>query len=714
MLRKFLPQTVKARLMALIGTSFCLLIGAIVVSTAIERKKTFLQAEELKLMAKYNGVEKAFEDKAQTATAMALVVAAMPDVQNTFGSRDRAQLSELTLPFYNQEKERLGLAQFQFHLPPATSFLRLHKPEKFGDDLSSFRHTVVKVNAGREMISGIEKGRAGLGIRGVVPVYLQGSHTGSVEFGIKLDDKLLMPLKEVLGVDISVVIPDGAGFKYLAKTHSLTIPEKSFPWLKKVMKEGKVQIKQVHKNGKDLMTAFGPLKDYSGMTIGVLAIPADITDTMAAIRVNLYKMTGAGLVVLLITMITLYLLMEYLINKPMRELVEKFQQAGRGDLTATMESRNLHPANCSEIVACANPECSSYGKNTKCWEQSGSLSTNVECPKILTGEYSSCRECNVYKDSVLDEFAELSTTFNSFLGNVRRLIIEVKGSVEEMSGSSTQLSTLADGMQVGAESAAERTEAVATAAEQMSVNMTSVAAASEEASTNVNMVATATEEMTATISEISSNTDEASQIATSAVDQARSATGKVDILGKAADEISKVTEVISEISEQTNLLALNATIEAARAGEAGKGFAVVANEIKELARQTSDATQEIKQQIEGIQDSTGETVVEIREITEVINKVNAIVSTITSAVEEQASTTGEIGSNAMQAAHGIAEVNENVAQTSLVAGEIAGDITQISSVTQEMTRSSQEVNSSSGDLTEIADKIQKMVSRFKV
>jgi methyl-accepting chemotaxis protein len=69
-------------------------------------------------------------------------------------------------------------------------------------------------------------------------------------------------------------------------------------------------------------------------------------------------------------------------------------------------------------------------------------------------------------------------------------------------------------------------------------------------------------------------------------------------------EISKVTETITEISEQTNLLALNATIEAARAGEAGKGFAVVANEIKELAKQTSDATQEIKRKIESVQAST--------------------------------------------------------------------------------------------------------------
>ena len=66
-----------------------------------------------------------------------------------------------------------------------------------------------------------------------------------------------------------------------------------------------------------------------------------------------------------------------------------------------------------------------------------------------------------------------------------------------------------------------------------------------------------------------------------------------------ADEIGKVIEVIQDIAEQTNLLALNATIEAARAGDAGKGFAVVATEVKELAKQTANATIDIRKRIEG-------------------------------------------------------------------------------------------------------------------
>jgi methyl-accepting chemotaxis protein len=120
------------------------------------------------------------------------------------------------------------------------------------------------------------------------------------------------------------------------------------------------------------------------------------------------------------------------------------------------------------------------------------------------------------------------------------------------------------------------------------------AAAMEESATNVTMVTTSSEEMSATIGEIAQNAEKARTISDQAVSKATDTSGQMDGLGRAAQGIGKVVETITEISEQVNLLALNATIEAARAGEAGKGFAVVANEIKELAKQTSEATLEIK------------------------------------------------------------------------------------------------------------------------
>lgn len=175
-----------------------------------------------------------------------------------------------------------------------------------------------------------------------------------------------------------------------------------------------------------------------------------------------------------------------------------------------------------------------------------------------------------------------------------------------------------------------------------------------------------------------------------------------------------MTETITEISEQTNLLALNATIEAARAGEAGKGFAVVANEIKELARQTSDATNEIRRQIEDIQQSITGTVTDIEQVPKVIKTVNQIVSSITVAVEEQSVISKDMADNVGQASQGIMEVFKNIAQSSSVTEGISKDVSEVNAVVAEIAESSAQVSSSASGLTQIAQTLRSMVGKFKV
>jgi methyl-accepting chemotaxis protein len=74
----------------------------------------------------------------------------------------------------------------------------------------------------------------------------------------------------------------------------------------------------------------------------------------------------------------------------------------------------------------------------------------------------------------------------------------------------------------------------------------------------------------------------------------------IERLTDASVRIGSVLKFISQIARQTNLLALNATIEAERAGQAGRGFAVVASEVKDLARQTTSATEEISVEIDNV------------------------------------------------------------------------------------------------------------------
>jgi methyl-accepting chemotaxis protein len=313
-----------------------------------------------------------------------------------------------------------------------------------------------------------------------------------------------------------------------------------------------------------------------------------------------------------------------------------------------------------------------------------------------------------------DEVGELSKWFNVFMEKLLSIIKEIGINADTLTTSSTDLSGLSSNMSDGADNMSSKSNTVATAAEEMSTNISSIAAAMEEASTNMGLVATAAEQMTATINEIARNSESARSITGAAVSRANDATQKIDELGKGAQEIGKVTETITEISEQTNLLALNATIEAARAGEAGKGFAVVANEIKELARQTAEATQDIKDRINKIQSSTSGAVTQVEGISKVINDVNEIVSTIATAVEEQSVTTREIAGNVSQASGGIQEVSENIAQLSTVAGEIARDIADVNQASNDMSNSSSHVDMRSQELSKLAAQLKDMVNRFKL
>jgi methyl-accepting chemotaxis protein len=196
-----------------------------------------------------------------------------------------------------------------------------------------------------------------------------------------------------------------------------------------------------------------------------------------------------------------------------------------------------------------------------------------------------------------------------------------------------------------------------------------VAAASEEASSNVETVAAAAEELFASVNEIDRQVDQSNQIAANAVTQARETNDKIEGLSSAASRIGEVVKLITDIAEQTNLLALNATIEAARAGEAGKGFAVVAAEVKELATQTSKATDEISQQIQAVQSETDGAVTAIHTIADTIEQMNQIAASISTSVQEQGHATQEIARNIQEASAGTQEVSSNISGVSSAAAQ---------------------------------------------
>ncbi|WP_420412801.1 methyl-accepting chemotaxis protein [Roseibium sp.] len=204
-----------------------------------------------------------------------------------------------------------------------------------------------------------------------------------------------------------------------------------------------------------------------------------------------------------------------------------------------------------------------------------------------------------------------------------------------------------------------------------------VSNASSQAAHNVETVAAAAEELSASVNEIRRQVQASSEIAAKAANEAQATNQRMNGLSEAAGRIGEVVTLIQAIAEQTNLLALNATIEAARAGEAGKGFAVVASEVKELATQTSKATEEISSQITAIQDETGHAASAISSVTEIINNMNEIASSIASSVEEQGVATQEIATNATEASRSTVEVTtsiESVASAAENTKDTAGNV----------------------------------------
>jgi methyl-accepting chemotaxis protein len=300
-----------------------------------------------------------------------------------------------------------------------------------------------------------------------------------------------------------------------------------------------------------------------------------------------------------------------------------------------------------------------------------------------------------------DEVGEMASALQVFKENAAA--IEQMQKNEELQKQATEaqkkaaMQELANKFEANVKGVVDMVASAATEMDATSKSVTSVAESSKAklhsltgqiagTSKNVQMVSSATTQLSSAINEISGQIARATTITSAAVEEAKQTDITVQGLSEASNKIGEVLEMINSIAAQINLLALNATIEAARAGEAGKGFAVVASEVKNLAAQTTKATEQIAAFISSIQGATGDTVTAINSISAKIRDINSISSTIAAAVEEQGAATRDIASNVQQAASGTEEVSRNASDVSAASDQTGAAAHEMNAATGELSR----------------------------
>jgi methyl-accepting chemotaxis protein len=341
-----------------------------------------------------------------------------------------------------------------------------------------------------------------------------------------------------------------------------------------------------------------------------------------------------------------------------------------------------------------------------------------------------------------DEVGQMAVSLNGLLGNFQKGLGEVTeagtaiaAAAEELNAASEELSRHAERMSDESGQADQAVTHVTRAINDLSSVATQLSASAET-------VAAAAEELNASIREVANHAAQSSDVAHKARLGADSANAAIDgamgemaeakesivALSQAAKEISEVISVISDIADQTNLLALNATIEAARAGDAGKGFAVVANEVKNLANQSSHATEDITKRIHAVQDqvtlsvggmeavgeSLGKVHGEMGEINEIIRRIDEIAASIAHEVEQQGAATSEIGSNVEHVAQAARQVANDVNQTKVDAQTMKHAVDTIAEIAHETAGEATETSAASGELTRLAQGLDLLVQNYKV
>ncbi|OOG26195.1 methyl-accepting chemotaxis protein [Thioalkalivibrio denitrificans] len=411
---------ISTRLLGGIGLILVLTIAVILPVVLSNLSQMSERAEERQLQDLYQSLRASIDAQSQRAEAMSAAISHIPEVQAAFAARDRDRLIELTEPLFRNMRDTHGIEQFQFHVPPATSFLRVHRTDRYDDDLSSFRHTVVETNRSRRPVQGLEAGVAGLGVRGVVPMVNQGEHTGSVEFGLTFGQAFFDEFTSAFGAGAALHILRDGQFRAFAST----IGEEALlerQDLDTALRGGVVMRQMVH-DGVPVAVLGRVIEDFTGQPVGVLELMVDRSDYVTGYRDAFASVVGVGIVVLLLGLAFTWVIARGIV-KPLHLTVQRLDDIsrGEGDLTQRLPVE---------------------GNN---------------------------------------ELSRLAESFNAFVTKLQELIQQVAGATAQLAAASEELSATAEQTTTQVRRQQGETEQVATAMNEMTATVQEVARNANEA-----------------------------------------------------------------------------------------------------------------------------------------------------------------------------------------------------------------------------------------